>query len=231
VLSPALPDMATSASLHELRFHSHSPLAPVLAGIPYYPDAIAEWIGSLEAATRGGILQAPVSAFRFILHFLTWVGLALILAAAAAAVVLRRLSGRAPGRVLGGLLALATVFWACRFAQDMRRDYALFYCAGSTGFAEMADTLSARLMPDEVFLGRKDFGLYTGRPFIQLYRYGPRGMEADTARLSSLLAERPIRYLVYKQGDPYRDPGFLDFVGRRFDPDSRVGDYLLWRAR
>lgn len=231
ILSLALPDLATSATLHEFRFHSLSPLAPALAGLPYYPEAIAEWIGRLEATTRGSLLQAPVSAFRFALHFLTWVGLASILAAAAAAVALRRMPGRVPGGVLGGLLALATVSWACRFAQDMRRDYALFYCAGSTGFAEMADTLSARLGPGEVFLGRKDFGLYTGRPFIQLYRYGPSGMEADTSRLASLLADRPIRYLVYKQGDPYRDPGFLDFVGRRFDPDSRVGDYVLWRSR
>lgn len=225
--SLALPDMATSAFFHEIRFHSLSPLAPALAGLPYYPESLTYGLDRLGSWSRGGVLEAPVSALLFLHHYLTWVGMALV-ALPLAALALIRLKVKP---VLHGLLVLALMAWACRLAQNMRREYSLFYCSGTTGFGEMRDAMDSRLGPDEPFLGRKDFGLYTGRPFHQLYRYGDRGMEIDTAHLDSLLSTRPIRYLVYLEGSLFAGPGFQNYLRGHFLEEYRAGDYVLWRKR
>ncbi|HLP39871.1 MAG TPA: hypothetical protein VK465_00060, partial [Fibrobacteria bacterium] len=227
LLSPLLPDLATSATRHALTFHAGSPLAPILADLPYYPAWMAGLKARLAALNAEGYLALPASGLGFLLHYLTWMGLLLPAGCAAVAAALRPCAGS----WRAALLVAGLVAWSCRFAQDMRRDYALFYRAGTTGFAEMTAELKFRLAPGEVLLGRKDFGLYTGRKFYQLYRYGDHGMVADTARLAALLNDGSLRHLVYLEGEPYDDPGFQAFLDRRFEFAHRAGDYVLWKRR
>jgi hypothetical protein len=224
--SLVLPDLGTSASTFQLYFHNYSPLKYWLQGLPYYPDSLTSLLEHLSNLSQATLFQYPVEAFRFVLYFMTWVGIAYLLLTLFILFVINFKVRNATT----SLYLIATFVWSCQFAMDMRRDYDLFYCPGTKGFEEIISVLKSKLEKDESIIGNREFSAYTGNPFHQLNQWGDRERSIDTTRLQNLVALHRIRFLVYlNRGDAVNGIAFKEYLGQNFVLQSQIGDYFLWR--